>query len=242
MNSSVQIKILQAKKNFGKPFDITVTGISMNPALYKNDIVTVVPENNYIIGDILVFIYNQNELLIHRLMEIKDSMYYLKGDNALRMEKVSDEQIVGKAIKITRANQDIPILCSDKLITVSKAVNRLFFKCRYDPIKTRQTYMYKIYEKILLYSEDIEMYVRNDKMDYIDADESSMAVFDPETEDTHFIDETGIDMLKILELPHDLNGLIQKLCEIYEVTSEDIEDDVKEFLGEAMQKGIVIEI
>lgn len=142
MDKSMQIKILMAQRRAGKPFNLTVTGTSMNPSLYENDLAKIMIEEIYEIGDILVFVYNQNELLVHRLLEQKDDIYYCKGDNALRVEKIGHEQIIGKVIDIKRQGQSIPlILFSDKFFVLSKAVNKAFFKCRYDPVKTRATYI-----------------------------------------------------------------------------------------------------
>ena len=244
MEVSTQIKLLSAWKKTGKPFELTVTGFSMNPVLYENDIVTIDMDNTYYnIGDILVFVYNQNELLIHRLIEIKDGMNYCKGDNALRMEKTSVEQVFGKVSAIRRNGQNIPLpLCTDKLIAMAKAVNTMFFKRRYDPVKTRETYIYKIYKKIFIDGEDIKMYIKNEKMDYIETDGTSLAVFDPESGDTHFLDESGTDILQILEQPHDFDMIVEKICEIYDANPEEIKGDIVNFLKDAVEKRIVIEL
>ena len=246
METVMQIKILSAMKKTGKPFDLTVTGFSMNPMLYEGDIVTISPkspDDTYNIGDILVFVYNSDELLVHRLIEIKNGIYYCKGDNALRMEKISADQIIGKVTGIRRNGQDIPLLpCTDKLIIMAKAVNTMFFKRRYDPKKTRETYIYKIYKKIFIDGEDIKMYIKNEKMDYIETDESSVAVFDSESGDTHFIDETGISILNILEQPIDFDALVEKICEVYDSAHDEIAGDVREFLNDAVQKAIVVEL
>ena len=246
METSMQIKILSALKKTGNPFQLTVTGYSMNPVLFEGDIIIVSPDNDYNIGDILVFAYNQNnrdELLIHRLLEIKDGMYYCKGDNALRMEKTPMDKIFGKVSEIKRNGENIPVpLCTEKLIIMSKAVNTMFFKRRYDSIKTRETYIYKIYNKIFIDGEDIKMYVKNEKLDYINTDDISLAVFNPESGDTHFLDETATDILQILEQPHDFDALIEKLCGIYDAGPEEIREDVMNFLKDAAEKRIVVEL
>ena len=243
MDASTQIKLLAAFKKAGKSFELTVTGYSMNPVLYEGDTVTVSPGESYNIGDVLVYIYNGSELLIHRLIEIKDGNFYCKGDNALRMEKIPADQIFGKISAIRRNGQNIPLFpCTNKLIIMAKAVNAMFFKRRYDPVKTRETYIYQIYNKIFINGEDIKMYVKNENMDYIETDETSMAVFDPESGDTHFLDESGADIIKILEQPHDFEELVKEICEIYEGEYDEIAGDIKEFLNDAVKKGIVTEL
>ena len=86
------------------------------------------------------------------------------------------------------------------------------------------------------------MYIRNEKMDYIDTDGSSAAVFDPESGDTHFLDETGADIMKILEQPCDFDAVVGQICEIYSGGREEIAADVREFLDDAVKKGIVVEL
>ena len=83
------------------------------------------------------------------------------------------------------------------------------------------------------------IYKKNENMDYIQTDETSLAVFDPETGDTHFFDETGIDILNILSEPCDLELLLSKLCEIYDVTADEIRADIEEFLAETVEKKVV---
>jgi len=85
-------------------------------------------------------------------------------------------------------------------------------------------------------------YRKNDSMDYILSDETSLAVFDPETRNTYFFDETGIDILNCLAEPCGLEELLAKLCEIYDATPDDIRQDVVEFLEDTVAGGVVIEV
>ena len=78
------------------------------------------------------------------------------------------------------------------------------------------------------------------ELEYIQADESSLAVFDPESGDTHFFDEVGIQILNNLSEPCELDGLLEKLCEIYDAAPEDIRTDVEEFLRETVEKKVVL--
>ena len=83
------------------------------------------------------------------------------------------------------------------------------------------------------------IYKKNEDLDYVQADETSLAVFDPETGNTHFFDETGIDILNILSEPCDLDILLQKLCEIYNTTPQKIKADVEEFLAKTTEKKVI---
>ncbi len=84
------------------------------------------------------------------------------------------------------------------------------------------------------------IYQKNEGMDYIQTDNTSLAVYDPESGDTHFFDETGIDILNSLTEPCDIDGLLKKLCQIYDAAPQDIRSDVEEFLQEAVSKQVVI--
>ena len=84
-------------------------------------------------------------------------------------------------------------------------------------------------------------YVKNTKMDFIQTDDTSLAVYDPESGDTHFFDETGTDILSFLSEPCGLEELLEKLCGVYEAVPGDIRGDVEEVLREVMEKGVVVE-
>ena len=86
------------------------------------------------------------------------------------------------------------------------------------------------------------IYQKNENFDYIKSDKQSLAVFDPEAGNVHFFDEVGIDILNILSTPHSLEALIEELCEIYNVTPEQIENDVKEFINDTIEKKVIISI
>lgn len=231
-------KLLKIQRQKNKPFEITVIGMSMNPVLYENDLITINPQSDYQIGDILVFIYKEGELLVHRLLDKRDKKYYCKGDNSFRLEDIQIEQIIGKVVAI---NGEQISMCSQRLISLSYAVNHAFRKCKYNIELTKQTDVYKLYERIAFRKEGtIVIYQKSNEVEYIQTDENSLAVFNPTTGDTHFFDETGLDILNILEEPSDMDMILTQLCEIYNATPDEIREDVEVFLSEAVDKKVVI--
>ena len=84
------------------------------------------------------------------------------------------------------------------------------------------------------------IYGLNKNMDFIPTDDTTTAIFDPESGDTYLLDETATDIVNALEEPCDLETLLLRLCEIYNASSDDIRDDVVEFLGDLTEKKIVI--
>ncbi len=238
MESDLLNRVLFTQLSKGLDVTISVTGISMEPTLREGDTVTVKKADSYDTGDILVFLYKNDELLIHRLLKVKNGRYYCKGDNALRLEDVPHERIAGKAVL---KNGDEILPPSETLIKLSYLVNRYFRKSGYNAEETKNSGIYRFYKKYITKEEDHTMtYKTNDNMDYISADETSLAVFDPESGDTHFFDEVAIDILNCLKEPCTMEALLEKLCEIYDATPDDIRNDVEEFLAECISKKVVI--
>ncbi len=83
-------------------------------------------------------------------------------------------------------------------------------------------------------------YIRNHNMEYLDIDDENLAVYDNESGDTHYIDETGKAILEILKIETAEDDLICQLCELYSATAEEIANDVHEFLGKLILKKVVI--
>lgn len=236
MDNGLFSKLLPSIIRANGQAEITVSGISMQPTLQDGDTVTIKACTTYKIGDILVYPYKKEGLLIHRLLQ-KDTRCYCKGDNAFRLEDISLEDIIGKATTVN--GQQLSPWPAWK-IALSYAVSRQFFRCHYDITKTTQTDIYKLYAALIFRKGDYNMmYKKNTKMDFIPADDTSLAVFDPDTSTTYFFDETGIDILNALEEPCDIEVLLEKLCCIYDASPEEIRPDVEEFLADTVQKKVV---
>jgi signal peptidase I len=241
MNNKIIEQFIYAQKRRGKPFDITVTGISMEPFMFEGDIVTVQPlqpNDDYELGDVLVYFYKQEGMLVHRLLLKESGVYHCKGDNTIRLEGVTLDQIIGKVISV---NGIEVTPCTAKHITLSYAVSLRFQKSGFDFNNIRNTEIYKLYDKIILnQQEDIMIYHKNSEMEYIPVDETSLTVFDPETGDVHFFDETGIAILDLLDEPKDLDSLVEKLSEMYDAPKDEIRSDVEQFLSETVDKKVII--
>lgn len=236
MDNALLIKLLPSIIKAKGQAEITVTGISMEPTFFENDIILIKRFDEYQIGDILVFNYKNEGLLIHRLLK-HENRYFLKGDNAFRLEDISYEQVIGKAVLLNNTPIEV---WEDWKIKLSYSVNRQFTKLGYDREKTMNTDIYKLYSALILRKEENKMnYKKTDKMDFILSDETSLAVFDPESGNTYFFDETGIDILNCLDEPCNIDTLLDKLCKIYSATPADIKSDVEEFLADTVTKGIV---
>ena len=236
MNEPLIAKLLPTILKSKGQAEISVTGTSMNPTLFEGDKVVIKKCDQYKIGDILVFYYKNEEILIHRLIKI-NNRYFCKGDNSFRLEDIEYNQIIGKAISV---NNTAIQPWDEWKIKLSYSVNREFVKSRYDFKKAMQSNTYKLYTSLILRKEGKRMkYKKTEKMDFVFSDETSLVVYDASSENTYIFDETGIDILKCLDVPCDIQTLLEKLCDIYSVTPEDIRADVDEFLADTVTKGIV---
>lgn len=236
MDSRITANLLAAIIKANGQAEIRVAGTSMNPTLFENDLITVRPFPDYQCGDILVYTYKGNTLLVHRLLK-KSDRYFCKGDNSFRLEDIDYTQILGKVI----LENGMPVPEWETWKTeLSYLVNRAFVKCRYNIEQAKKSDIYKLYTDLILKEGESTMqYQKTKEMDFILADETSLAVFDPTSSNTYFFDETGIDILNCLESPCSIDDLLQKLCSVYATTAEDIRSDVEEFLADAVTKGIV---
>ena len=70
MNNDTQIMILQLQLKTDGHAMLTVSGDSMLPVLSDGYVVTLKQEDQYRVGDILVYPYKEGKLLIHRLLRI----------------------------------------------------------------------------------------------------------------------------------------------------------------------------
>ena len=140
MNNELVSKVLSAILKSKGQAEITVMGISMNPTLFEGDKVIIKKSSEYRIGDIIVFNYKNEGILIHRLLKY-DGRYFCKGDNALRLEDIEYNQIIGKAVLV---NNTTIQPWDDWKVRLSYSLNREFVKLRYNMDKIKKS---NIYEK-----------------------------------------------------------------------------------------------
>ncbi len=236
MDNPLLQKIFFTKLRLGHEITITVTGFSMNPTMWEGDRVTVRRAESYSIGDVLVFLY-KGELLIHRLLKIENSKYFCKGDNAFRLEDIEIENIAGKVVLLNE--KPLPPM-PDTIITLSYLVNRTFRKHAYNIEKTKQSGIYRFFHQTIWNPEGkILKYQKNKKLNYITSNKTSLAVVDPETGGTRLFNESEIDILNALTPPCDIETLLCRLVEIYNVPSENIREEVLTFLVDCVSKKII---
>ncbi|MBE7020288.1 MAG: helix-turn-helix transcriptional regulator [Ruminococcaceae bacterium] len=94
-----------------KKVQLTVTGNSMFPLLtHLRDSVTVKGSDNYKKYDIILYVRNNGDLILHRIVKVKKGIYYLCGDNQTVIEyPIYKDQIIGKVVSVKRKDKDFDI-------------------------------------------------------------------------------------------------------------------------------------
>lgn len=131
-----------------KNIEFNVLGDSMYPVLMPGDIIEVKKEQKYSLGDIIVFLYKNEGIIVHRLLRIKNHILYLKGDNSFRLEDISIDNVIGKVISVNRCGVKFtPQRISNEQLNMSLKINDEFHKNHYNKIETMKTSIYKEYNE-----------------------------------------------------------------------------------------------
>jgi hypothetical protein len=182
-------------------------------------------------------LYKEGSILVHRLLKIDNNKFYCKGDNSFRLEDITFEQIIGKVIKINNSNV---IAWKQDMLELSYHINRLFVKNKYDRIRTQNENLYKHYQNTVLEGGKLLMtYLINEKLDYIQTDDTTLVIFDASNDNTYFFNDVGMDIIKILYKPHTYEELLKELKHMY-LSTTSMETDINNFLSEAISHNIII--
>lgn len=83
----------------GSTFIFNVSGTSMIPLLITNDKVTIVKTKSVKKNDIILYQRKDGTYVLHRILKIKNDVFYLCGDNQAKLEyPIYLEDIIGKVI------------------------------------------------------------------------------------------------------------------------------------------------
>ncbi len=135
------LECLKLRAKIKKPFSLTVAGTSMFPLIREGESISICRKDAYDIGDILVFIYPQDRLIVHRLLKIQGDRYFCKGDNCYELEEIGFDQIIGAVLL-----EDDPHHTAE-FVRDSYHINCIFRECDHDIGKTKQTEEYQAYYK-----------------------------------------------------------------------------------------------
>ena len=86
-----------------------------------------------------------------------------------------------------------------------------------------------------------EKYILNSELQEMQLGEGEGTVlYDPETENTHVLDDVAQDIIEIFKNPSTIDEAVKKLSVIYDEKEEVISKDVQEFVTNAVNNNILV--
>ena len=156
MNPSLFMKYTKIRLQSGQSVVVTVGGESMAPILHNGDQVRVVRQDEYAVGNILMYDYKEEGALLHRLLEIRDGHFFCKGDNSYRLEEVAEADVYGVAIAVVRDGIEVPLVCPEGLPQSSLAVHKHLKELGLNLDALYKSELYQTYKKRYLTEEETE--------------------------------------------------------------------------------------
>lgn len=88
----------------GGTVELPITGTSMLPLLHwGRDSVVISPAKDIEIGDIIFYRRDNEQFVLHRIIDTDEKGYILCGDNQwVKEHNINNEHIIGKVVAITR--------------------------------------------------------------------------------------------------------------------------------------------
>ncbi|MBQ3053812.1 MAG: S24/S26 family peptidase [Clostridia bacterium] len=94
----------------GKTVIYYTMGISMEPLLKaRRTHVVLTPVSKPQKYDILLYERQDGKYVLHRLLNIKNDFFYIRGDNTFYLEKIHPSQIIGKVSRVYRNGRYIDV-------------------------------------------------------------------------------------------------------------------------------------
>lgn len=86
-----------------------------------------------------------------------------------------------------------------------------------------------------------EKYILNSELQEMQLGEGEGTVlFDPETENTHVLDEVAQDIIEMFKNPSTIEEAVSKLATMYDEKEEVIDKDVRDFVVTAVNNNIIL--
>lgn len=80
---------------------------------------------------------------------------------------------------------------------------------------------------------------KNTEMEFLQVDEGNLVVFDPSTGNSHFIDETGVEIIRLIENETEVDMIIDTLAKTYGTSTAEISEDIHDFINTLIEKQVV---
>ena len=92
----------------------TTSGVSMRPMIISGRDVVVIEKKTHRLKplDVALYMRNNKDYVLHRVLEVTDSGYIIRGDNCYYNEIVKEEEVIGVLTQYFKKEK--PIMVEDK--------------------------------------------------------------------------------------------------------------------------------
>ena len=108
------------------------SGYSMYPTFNKNDLLVIEKTDDIKLYDVVLY-RNKNKYIAHRIVDIKEGYYVIRGDNTTVDEIVSRKDILAKISSIIRKKQVINLDPNENIRCYQRSLKTL----KYRKLKTK---------------------------------------------------------------------------------------------------------
>ena len=157
MNNILFYEYAKKRLACGKEVIVSVRGSSMFPVFQEGDLAGIQRKEKYETGDILMYQYKKEGILLHRLITMDGESYCCKGDNSFRIEVIQWDSIWGTACYRLHEGKREALQCPDGLPEASLAVNRYLKENGYSLDKLFRSELYRQYQIKYLGGEEHEV-------------------------------------------------------------------------------------
>ena len=85
-------------------------------------------------------------------------------------------------------------------------------------------------------------YKKNESIEFITLDDDSLVAFDPTSGQTHIMNDVGKDILDLCDGSKSYEDIVSLLKKQYDVPEDEIKNDIREYLAELVNKGVLIKV
>lgn len=102
-------------------------GFSMYPTFLKNDLLVIIPSYTYNLYDVVLY-KKDNRYVAHRIIDVKDDFYIIRGDNTITDEVVPKECVLARIDSLIRNKEEIKLESHKNAKDFNKSIESLRFR------------------------------------------------------------------------------------------------------------------
>ena len=127
-----EISIYKARLKAKGSVELRLKGSCMNPLLQDGEIAIIVPTDKYKVGDMCLAEFPDGCLILHRIVDIRNEKYILKGDRARRAECLPERSLIGVASAVHNDKKTYYLAKSRHIAKIQAFVSRQSILYEYD--------------------------------------------------------------------------------------------------------------